>query len=215
MPTKIDLSSVYRDAASLAPFPFQRVVAETADADILVAPTGLGKTAAVTLGWAWRRLTMPDATPRRLVWCLPMRTLVEQTHRNAQAWMNQLAALFGKSEQEKPPKVHMAMGGAVDDDWRLAPNESAIVVGPFVVPGHTSCLRCQDLHRCTTEPAYGALLGARLRADRHDGVVEPVDAALAWVALGWAVADLVRYAEGDRPTTWSAAVSCSTSCPGR
>ncbi|MET3962552.1 bacteriocin biosynthesis cyclodehydratase domain-containing protein [Marmoricola sp. OAE513] len=84
--------------------------------------------------------------------------------------------------------------------------ESEIVVGPFVVPGTTSCVRCLDLHRTTAEPSYGSLLGARLRADRHDGVVEPVDAALAWVALGWAVTDLVRYAEGERPSTWSATV---------
>src|SRR2546422_788443 len=52
-------------------------------------PTGLGKTAAVVLAWLWNRLLPPLNTqpstlnfsqwPRRLVYCLPMRTLVEQT----------------------------------------------------------------------------------------------------------------------------------------
>jgi CRISPR-associated endonuclease/helicase Cas3 len=42
-------------------------------------PTGLGKTAAVVLAWLWNRahLQNPD-WPRRLVYCLPMRTLVER-----------------------------------------------------------------------------------------------------------------------------------------
>jgi CRISPR-associated endonuclease/helicase Cas3 len=42
-------------------------------------PTGLGKTAAVVLAWLWNRVQHQDQRwPRRLVYCLPMRTLVEQ-----------------------------------------------------------------------------------------------------------------------------------------
>ena len=42
--------------------------------------TGLGKTAAVVLAWLWNRVIRKEpAWPRRLVYCLPMRTLVEQT----------------------------------------------------------------------------------------------------------------------------------------
>lgn len=40
-------------------------------------PTGLGKTAAVMLAWLWNRVQLQSsAWPRRLVYCLPMRTLV-------------------------------------------------------------------------------------------------------------------------------------------
>jgi len=47
-------------------------------------PTGLGKTAGVVLAWLWNRVQQRDPTwPRRLVYCLPMRTLVEQTRDNA------------------------------------------------------------------------------------------------------------------------------------
>src|SRR5437016_13827604 len=53
-------------------------------------PTGLGKTAAVVLSWLWNQLQIrnpkfeiPNSDwPRRLVYCLPMRTLVEQTERS-------------------------------------------------------------------------------------------------------------------------------------
>jgi len=37
------------------------------------------------------------------------------------------------------------------------------VVGPFVVPGRTSCLRCADLHRRDTDPAW-PVLAAQLTA---------------------------------------------------
>ena len=50
-------------------------------------PTGLGKTAGVALAWMHKRLQEDFCTPRRLVWCLPMRTLVEQTARNVDVWL--------------------------------------------------------------------------------------------------------------------------------
>ncbi|HEY8380140.1 MAG TPA: hypothetical protein VIK91_26805 [Nannocystis sp.] len=43
-------------------------------------PTGLGKTLGVLATWTYHRLIRGDATwPRRLILCLPMRVLVEQT----------------------------------------------------------------------------------------------------------------------------------------
>lgn len=124
----VPLDAVYRRAygRELAPYPFQRAIAENLGVDILIAPTGLGKTAAVTLGWASRRLTAPATTPRRLVWCLPMRTLVEQTARDAEGWMNNLGGMFPDKQK---PNVHLLMGGAVDADWRLRPEDPAIIVG--------------------------------------------------------------------------------------
>jgi len=67
------------------PYPYQRELATDASLpELLSVPTGVGKTAAAILGWLWRRrfhgdAGIRDATPRRLVYCLPMRTLVEQT----------------------------------------------------------------------------------------------------------------------------------------
>src|ERR1019366_3121595 len=43
-------------------------------------PTGLGKTEGVLAAWSLHRICNRDERwPRRLVWCLPMRVLVEQT----------------------------------------------------------------------------------------------------------------------------------------
>lgn len=54
-------------------------------------PTGLGKTAAVVLGWLWNRVALQrNDWPRRLVYCLPMRTLVEQTESEVKQWIGNL-----------------------------------------------------------------------------------------------------------------------------
>ncbi|HET6166643.1 MAG TPA: TOMM precursor leader peptide-binding protein, partial [Marmoricola sp.] len=86
--------------------------------------------------------------------------------------------------------------------------EGTAVVGPFVDPGHTACLRCLDAHAAMRDPRAATLptLHARAAADRRDGVAEPVDSALATLAVAWAVRDLVTHVEGDRPSTWSATV---------
>ena len=76
-------------------------------------------------------------------------------------------------------------------------------VGPFVVPGQTACLRCVDAHRAERDPRRGLVVeqAARLVAA---GALEPRDDLLWALALAWAVRDLLRYVEGDRPSTWSA-----------
>lgn len=53
---------------------------ETCGNRLIRIPTGFGKTLGVLATWAWHRLIRQDESwPRRLVWCLPMRVLVEQT----------------------------------------------------------------------------------------------------------------------------------------
>ena len=76
------------------PYPFQKRLA-TCDRlpELIDIPTGLGKTDAVVLAWLWRRrFAGPQvrATPRRLVHCLLMRGLVEQTEGMARKWLENL-----------------------------------------------------------------------------------------------------------------------------
>jgi bacteriocin biosynthesis cyclodehydratase domain-containing protein len=82
--------------------------------------------------------------------------------------------------------------------------EGHAVVGPFVEPGTSACLRCADAHLAELDPAWPLLLEQYSRlggADRVDGVPEPVDAALAAVSLGWAARDLASYVEGETPVS--------------
>ncbi|MBO9521612.1 MAG: hypothetical protein J7518_08755 [Nocardioidaceae bacterium] len=84
--------------------------------------------------------------------------------------------------------------------------EGTVVVGPLVEPGRTACLRCLDAHHAVDDPLYPALVAVHHRAERQDGVAEPVDGALAVLAVAWAVRDLVTHLDGERAATWSATV---------
>lgn len=77
-------------------------------------------------------------------------------------------------------------------------------LGPFVEPGRTACLRCVDAHESLRDPRRALVLAqaARAAAERPP----PVDAIAEQMVLAWAVRDLLRYAEGDEPSTWSTTI---------
>ncbi|WP_246423099.1 type I-G CRISPR-associated helicase/endonuclease Cas3g [Roseospira visakhapatnamensis] len=114
--------------AALADRPFwSDVPADTPTwPDALIAPTGLGKTAGVVLAWAWRHAQGDPDVPRRLVYCLPMRTLVEQTADATKRWMTELAEFPGLPRCED---VHILMGGADEPPWYRDPDQPAILIG--------------------------------------------------------------------------------------
>ena len=86
-------------------------------------PTGMGKTLGVLAAWSFHRLVRRDPTwPRRLVWCLPMRTLVEQTEREAQTFLSRVDSLA-------PVLVATLMGGRDENRWYDDPEREAVLVG--------------------------------------------------------------------------------------
>ena len=116
----------------LSPFAYQQALAKRAWPDALIAPTGLGKTAAVVLGWAWQHVAAEYAPPRRLVYCLPMRTLVDQTERNVREWLRRLGEADPHWKSCLPdPKtgVHVLMGGIDEPRWFERPERPAILIG--------------------------------------------------------------------------------------
>ncbi|MFY9111930.1 MAG: CRISPR-associated helicase Cas3' [Desulfomonilia bacterium] len=145
---------MFQKATGCDPYPYQRRLAECGELpSVLEVPTGLGKTAASMLSWLWRRRFAPESarnsTPRRLVYCLPMRVLVEQTRECAVTWLHNLGILGGDAsfEEEGGRKtltrydpwrgnggadrvsVHLLMGGDVDRDWDMYPERDMILIG--------------------------------------------------------------------------------------
>lgn len=116
-------------------------------------PTGLGKTATVVLAWLWNRvvpfldsqasLTSSAQWPRRLIYCLPMRALVEQTEREITKWLRNLSKNAGELGLVSDAKRELEwlaahspvilMGGeeltAEKRDWHNWPEKPAILVG--------------------------------------------------------------------------------------
>lgn len=76
-----EFKAFFEQATGKLPYPYQtRPATAEQFPDLLNIPRGLGKTAAVILAWLYSRRSaeksMCDQTPRRLVYCLPMRLLV-------------------------------------------------------------------------------------------------------------------------------------------
>jgi len=110
----------------LEPFPYQRRLAEAQTwPSILDVPTGLGKTEAIVLAWLYRRHADVRKTPRRLVYVLPQRTLVEQTVHRAEALLARLCA----AKLNDDIAVEMLMGGEVGAEWISAPEAPRLLVG--------------------------------------------------------------------------------------
>ena len=100
------------------------------------------------------------------------------------------------------------------DDWvrdgtphvLLRLTEGRVLLGPFVVPGATACLRCLDAHHTDVDPAWPLLVAqyaAATERGRADALPEPVDSLLATLAAAWAARDMVTYLEGRSPSTAS------------
>lgn len=113
----------------ITPYDYQRRLAGAEEFPALLdIPTGMGKTAAVILAWLWRRLDSKMLrTPRRLVYCLPMRVLVEQTAGNAMQWIAHLAKA-GLIEENRFA-VQLLMGGENEGTWFEQPEKEIILIG--------------------------------------------------------------------------------------
>ena len=107
-----------------APYRYQeRFATAPALPHLLRAPTGSGKTRAMGLAWLWRLLHgFPQTTPRRLVYCLPMRVLVEQSFGECQRWLKNL-------DLSKQVGLHLLMGGEEPKPWHLHPQRPTILIG--------------------------------------------------------------------------------------
>ncbi len=118
----------FQKATAKSPYPYQRELAVGLDVPVLLrVPTGTGKTEAAILGWLYKWFAHPDSqtrisTPRRLVYCLPMRTLVEQTVDRVEGWRANLGL-------DDKVDIVTLMGGESSVQWYLYPEKPCILIG--------------------------------------------------------------------------------------
>lgn len=77
------------------------------------------------------------------------------------------------------------------------------VIGPFVVPGSSVCLRCTDLARADLDPAWPILLQS---AAAHRPAAPACDPLLAALLGAWAAQEAAVWASGLRPQTWDCVI---------
>ncbi|GAG97175.1 unnamed protein product, partial [marine sediment metagenome] len=146
----IEFQKFFKEATGYGnnPYPYQtRLALGESLPSLLDVPTGMGKTDAVFFAWLWRRRfssqDIRDSTPRRLIYCLPMRVLVEQTKDKIRKWLKELGLLAeGPSDSragdgwadekdhcEDRISVTVLMGGEDKDDWDFFPDKDAVIIG--------------------------------------------------------------------------------------
>lgn len=150
----LEYKQLFQEATGFEPFPYQELLATRENLpELLKVPTGAGKTSGVVIPWVWRRRFAEESiriqTPRRLIYCLPMRVLVEQTYENAISWLDRLGLLAGSASWKNPEEktglieylpehgqsdnekisVHLLMGGEDAGKWAEYPERDAILIG--------------------------------------------------------------------------------------
>ncbi|QIX27613.1 hypothetical protein ncot_14145 [Nocardioides sp. JQ2195] len=152
-------------------------------------------------------------------------TAVRVEHRGLPRAGRRLSALLetggtGSSVDAQPDLAVLVTRGETDrdrlDDWvradlphlLVSSSEGVVRVGPFVVPGHTACLRCVDAHHADTDPRRPLILTQYADpAAPRDGLPDPIHHDLLDMALLWASRDLLNWIDGKQPTTWSATIT--------
>ena len=233
---RLDYDCFFEAATGHPPYDYQRSLAggdsgRICHSQLINVPTGLGKTAAVALAWLWNDLMSQSATsndrwPRRLVYCLPMRTLVEQTQAEVHKWLQNLLSKsieLGIEGQlledlkwlaENSPII--LMGGEDAGEWDVHPEKPAILIGTqdmllsralnrgygmsrYRWPMHFGLLNndCLWVMDETQLMGVGMETSAQFDGFRHDGKMPTLGACPTW----WMSATLneARLATVDHP----------------
>jgi CRISPR-associated endonuclease/helicase Cas3 len=136
--SRLQFDGFFQKATGNSPYAYQSRLAgndsgTTCNSQFINIPTGLGKTAAVVLAWLWNRVQLQNPNwPRRLIYCLPMRTLVEQTRDEASKWVKNLTNAFPENKELQWLSEHspvILMGGEDASDWDIHPERPTILIG--------------------------------------------------------------------------------------
>ncbi len=135
--SRLPFATFFQSATGNTPYDYQSRLAgnnsgTACRSQLINVPTGLGKTAAVVLAWLWNRVQLQNPKwPRRLVYCLPMRSLVEQTDAEVKKWLTAHNLLWEGNPANRAGKVgvHILMGGEDAGEWDIYPEENAILIG--------------------------------------------------------------------------------------
>lgn len=98
------------------------------------------------------------------------------------------------------PQLVSALAAAGVPHLVVRVREGAGWVGPLVVPGRTSCLRCLDLHRTDRDSCWPTV--AAQLAER----AQPVDLTCAQATAAFATGQVLRILAGEISEAWNATI---------
>lgn len=133
--------------------------------------------------------------------------------RHARMLLGAAGFLLADDETAAPDVALLLCAGPLDrpqaDLWMqgevphlvLGSDGGEVQLGPFVVPGRTSCLRCIDAFRAEADPQLPLLDAQRRTAATPSGLPEPIAHDLLAIAVGMAVRELTTWSSGAVPLT--------------
>ncbi len=122
-PNYKNFEAFFKKATGYDPYPYQIKLAESQIPAVINVPTGAGKTEAAILSlWMWRRELKDENTPTRLIYCLPMRVLVEQTVQRVRKWIENLGL-------DDVIGVISLIGGSKYEEFQKHPSKKYIIIG--------------------------------------------------------------------------------------
>lgn len=110
-----------------------------------------------------------------------------------------------------PPETARVWGGEALVSARIPHLAARLVelsgiVGPLVIPGRTSCLRCLDLHRCDRDPAWPRVVA---QAEHRRTGVAACDVTLATQVAALAAQQVLAHLDGFSPATVDGTIEVS------
>jgi CRISPR-associated endonuclease/helicase Cas3 len=184
----IIFSAAFEILTGNAPFPWQTALyerfASNAVPDCAAIPTGLGKTSVVAI-WLIALASNPEKVPRRLVYVVNRRTVVDQTTTEAQKL---IAALGGEPELadlkrrlfnlcalpcDTPLAIGTLRGQFADNgEWRRDPARPAVIIGTVDMIG-SGLLFSRYTAGFKTRPLHAGFLGQDTLLVHDEAHLEP------------------------------------------
>lgn len=149
----------FREFSRHEPHGWQTTLGEASavESRLIRVPTGFGKTLGVVGAWAYQRCVAGQSDwPRRLVYCLPMRVLVEQTESEVRAALDRVG-LLRSDNNPTGVAVHVLLGGTTPGDWHLDVAGDAVLIGTQDMLLSRALNRGYGSHRARWPMEFGLL----------------------------------------------------------
>ena len=179
MPNTTDFQKFFTAATGNTPFPWQKKLFEYfSNGEIPVTcnlPTGLGKTSVVAI-WLIALANHPDKMPRRLVYVVNRRTVVDQTTDEVEKLRNNLQnqpSLGDLKEKLGTLAISTLRGQYADNgEWRDDPARPAVICGTVDMIGSGLLF---SGYRCgfKSKPTHAGLLGQDTLIVHDEAHLEP------------------------------------------
>ena len=188
---KIDFDAAFRHLTGNDPFPWQRKLyqrfAEGDYPESCNLPTGLGKTNVIAV-WLVAFLNNPTTTPRRLVYVVNRRTVVDQTTNEVEKIRTNLLKLTDLHDHLRCLAISTLRGQFADNrEWSADPSRAAVICGTvdmigsrLLFSGYGVGFKGKPLHagflgqdvllvhdEAHLEPAFQALI-KRIETEQHE-----------------------------------------------